>query len=425
LIWDVFARRGLGVDADQGSTNNRRDAKENFDTPISCVNDMFIRKTSTPNIDRGETFGVEIQLGNFTDEVQSNVEVTDLIPDGCSFVAGSASIVPSFSGNEMLFIVPEMDINEELTIQYELQADESRSSTWLEEENFNVTNEVTADWISSSFTGNDPFRLMEEMGPDTSQAWFVPNTAAENDQFIFKFTGHDLNGDFPVMRFTHDYLTNPGTDGGIIEISTDGGNTFNDLGPLMFRGEYRGKLDYSTFAKVNQRAFWGDSEGFITTYVDLRPFAGEQDVFLRFRFGSQAIAPSEGWIIDDFHLFDVLNYNTEVTVTYGGLSKSATAEDFGTIVEPDLSVNAEQPSITRTIEVFPNPARDQIQVQLPKRGGDATYNLYDMQGRSVLQGVSATSQGIETIQVSQLQSGMYILQWIQDEQVYQTKVMIQ
>jgi hypothetical protein len=48
-----------------------------------------------------------------------------------------------------------------------------------------------------------------------------------------------------------------------------------------------------------------------------------------------------------------------------------------------------------------------------------------MQGRSVLQGMSATSQGIETIQVSQLQSGMYILQWIQDEQVYQTKVMIQ
>ncbi len=425
LIWDVFARRGLGVHADQGSTNNRRDARENFDSPISCVNDMFIRKSSTPNIERGETFQVEIQLGNFTNEMQSDVTVTDVIPDGCSYVAGSGTIVPSFNGSEMVFTLPQMDVNEEFTIQYELQSDDALASKWIEEENFNITNEVTAEWIASSFEGNDPFRLMEDMGPDTSQAWFVPNTSVENDQFIFKFTGHDLDGEFPIMRFTHDYFTNPGTDGGIVEISTDGGNTFNDLGPLMFRGPYRGKLDYSTFAKVNQRAFWGDSEGFFTTYVDLRPFAGAQDVFLRFRFGSQQIAPSEGWTIDDFHLFDALSYNTEATVTYSGLSKSTVTEELGTIVEPDFSVSSEQPTVDNSIEIFPNPARDHIQVQMPKRGGDAVYTLFDMHGRSVLEGQSVSSQGLETITVSQLNAGMYILQWIQDERVYQTKVMIQ
>ena len=195
LIWEVFARRGLGVDADQGRTDSRRDAKENFDTPIACLNDMFVRKSSTPNIEKGESFEVEVQLGNFTDEMLTDVIVTDLIPDGCSYISGSASIEPTINGDEMVFSIPEMAINEELNISYELQSDLSRASRWMEEQNFNETNEVTQEWIASSFEGEDPFRLMEEMGPDTSQAWFVPNTAVENDQFVFKFTGHDLTGD--------------------------------------------------------------------------------------------------------------------------------------------------------------------------------------------------------------------------------------
>jgi len=425
LIWDVFARRGLGVDADQGSPNTRRDAKENFDTPISCVNDMFISKTSTPNIERGETFQVEIKLGNFTDAVQTDVEVTDLIPDGCSYISGTASIEPTINGNEMVFTIPEMAIDEELDISYELQSDPTQASRWMEVQDFNETSEVASEWIASSFAGDDPFRLMEEMGPDSTQAWFVPNTAVENDQFFFRLTGHDLTGAFPVLRFTHKYFTNPGTDGGIVEISTDGGNTFNDVEPLIFREPYRGKLDYTTFAKVNQRAFWGDSEGFITTYLDLRPYANEQNVFIRFRFGSQAIGQAEGWTIDNFHIFDAVNYETPVTVNYGGLNKTTSTEQFGTIVEPDLSVSAENPVASESLHVYPNPARERIQLRLPKAGNGFEYFMYDMQGRSVQTGRSGNGQIIESIETDQLNSGIYILQLLQEDVVYQTKVVIQ
>ncbi|WCL81372.1 T9SS-dependent M36 family metallopeptidase [Saprospira sp. CCB-QB6] len=37
LIWEVFARRGLGASADQGSSNNRSDQVEAFDLPNSCL----------------------------------------------------------------------------------------------------------------------------------------------------------------------------------------------------------------------------------------------------------------------------------------------------------------------------------------------------------------------------------------------------
>ncbi len=36
LIWDVFARRGLGVSADQGSSTSRSDGTQAFDTPEFC-----------------------------------------------------------------------------------------------------------------------------------------------------------------------------------------------------------------------------------------------------------------------------------------------------------------------------------------------------------------------------------------------------
>ncbi|HSH05530.1 MAG TPA: T9SS-dependent M36 family metallopeptidase [Anaerolineae bacterium] len=37
LIWDVFARRGLGVSADQGSSGSRTDGTEGYDIPVQCV----------------------------------------------------------------------------------------------------------------------------------------------------------------------------------------------------------------------------------------------------------------------------------------------------------------------------------------------------------------------------------------------------
>lgn len=37
LIWKAFAKRGLGVDATQGDTNNRTDGLESFDVPLECT----------------------------------------------------------------------------------------------------------------------------------------------------------------------------------------------------------------------------------------------------------------------------------------------------------------------------------------------------------------------------------------------------
>lgn len=54
IIWDVFARRGLGLNASQGSVNNRSDQVENFDMPPE-TDPSLANCTSALNVDTFNT----------------------------------------------------------------------------------------------------------------------------------------------------------------------------------------------------------------------------------------------------------------------------------------------------------------------------------------------------------------------------------
>lgn len=139
------------------------------------------------------------------------------------------------------------------------------------------------------------------------------------------------------MSFWHLYNTDAGFDGGFIQISTDGGTKWTDLGTNIFRNNYRGKINYSTFAIPNIAAWWGNSNGWIQTFVDLSAYV-IQKVNIRFRFGSNNGTGGYGWFIDDVELFEMLNYNSEVCVTTAEGDKVCTiVPEKGTIVKPGLN----------------------------------------------------------------------------------------
>lgn len=62
LIWDAFARRGLGFSADQGSSNSRSDGTEAFDTPSATANmtapaDVCVNEEVLTGLTGGTPFG--------------------------------------------------------------------------------------------------------------------------------------------------------------------------------------------------------------------------------------------------------------------------------------------------------------------------------------------------------------------------------
>ena len=93
---------------------------------------------------------------------------------------------------------------------------------------------------------------------------------------------------------------NLGFDGGVLEISFDGGNTFQDIlvaGGSFVIGGYNRTISTDRDSPIAGRQAWsGDSEGFITTVVNLPyiPAGGR----IRWRMGSDNSGSGEGWRVD-------------------------------------------------------------------------------------------------------------------------------
>jgi len=97
---------------------------------------------------------------------------------------------------------------------------------------------------------------------------------------------------------------NLGFDGGVLEISTDGGNTFQDIvdaGGTFLMGGYNRTISPDRGSPLAGRQAWsGNSNGFITTVVDVN--ASTFDFVLRWRMASDDSGPSEGWRVDTVNI---------------------------------------------------------------------------------------------------------------------------
>ncbi|HTV23832.1 MAG TPA: M36 family metallopeptidase [Polyangiaceae bacterium] len=114
-----------------------------------------------------------------------------------------------------------------------------------------------------------------------------------------------------TVSFRHRYSFESGGglnfDGGVVEISTDGGVTWTDVGASL--AGYNGAITADSGNPIGGReAFVADSPGYpeyTTTVLDFgRQYAG-RDVLLRFRVASDNGTGSTGWDVDDIKLTGV------------------------------------------------------------------------------------------------------------------------
>ena len=110
------------------------------------------------------------------------------------------------------------------------------------------------------------------------------------------------------LTFWHSYDFEPGYDGGVIEISTDG-DTWTDLGSRIITGGYDGKLTDVSRNPLGIRYAWtarGNPGVFTQVVIDLDDFAGQQNVKIRFRAGFDMAGGIDlgytGWYIDDLRV---------------------------------------------------------------------------------------------------------------------------
>ncbi len=110
------------------------------------------------------------------------------------------------------------------------------------------------------------------------------------------------------LSFFHIFNFEPGFDGGVLEISTDSGVTWEDLGSRIIAGGYDGQVTSASGNPLGNRLAWtsrGRAGVFSQVVIDLDDFAGQR-IQLRFRAGFDGATGVRegftGWFIDDIRL---------------------------------------------------------------------------------------------------------------------------
>jgi len=329
LIWDAFAKRGLGFSATQGSSSSRSDGNEAFDTPDSCIGDMTIEvATAAEMVTVGDTLEYVISTINVAASEATGVEITNVLPNGIEYVPGTLSSGSENNGTITSDLVT-LATNEELILDFDVEVTAGATTSSI-----NVYEDFEYDyseWIISSGQGTDIFAYNTTNPFRGSGAFFVPNRANQNSQYL-NIENIVLN-EAPIFVFNHYYDTEPGKDGGMVEISSDGGTTWIDLGPAMLTNGYNGILEDGSNNDIDNRdAFTGQSNSYLRTMIDLAAYASST-VDIRFFFGTNDQRAYDGWYLDDIIIYDgYLQVNTACVNSYQGFSLCADAQ---TLILPD------------------------------------------------------------------------------------------
>jgi len=218
------------------------------------------------------------------------------------------------------------------------------------------------DWTATNAQGPPPLWVTSDSGVPIPPADTPPNAAFIDDPAVVSDKLLDSLGILlppaPLsLTFRHNFSLeasgedpNLGFDGAVLELSTDGGNTFQDIlgvGGTFVIGGYNRTISADRGSPIAGRRAWsGNSDGFITTVVNL-PLFLPVNSRLRWRMASDMTGSDEGWRVDTVDITGCVNVPcpTPTSTPIASPTPSATPS-----VTPTVT-----PTATSTVTVSPSP----------------------------------------------------------------------
>ncbi|MBL7703177.1 MAG: M36 family metallopeptidase, partial [Ferruginibacter sp.] len=336
-IWEAFRRRGMGAFASEGSTNSVTDQVPDFTPPISMG--ATVSATTIPE-------GSNLTYTNSvtTCAAVTNYTLRDTLPTNVTYVSGGTYDAPnrvvSFAVNQAAG-----------TTNYPFIVNVNNGSYFAPVTLFTepvATATIPAAWSTAGSVGT-PWTVSTTISNSAPNSFYVQNLAVAGDQRLATTASFALPlNSYPELSFWHRWNTEDGWDGGVVEISTNGGTTWNDVGSANFtlNGYNAGLGAAPTNALSGRLAFTGLQGTFINSKINLSSYNG-QSIMIRFRFGSDdnTTAPTapEGWWVDDI----TLSYKAAVNMRSNLFNASNTRVSFKDMVTEITQVVACAPTITQ------------------------------------------------------------------------------
>ncbi len=316
-IWKAFARRGMGLKASQGSSNVITDQVPDYETPTS------IKVEKTANVDSlgaGQTVTYTVKTSCTCSNIV-NAKIYDTLSPALTYVSSDGSY--NAATRVITFDVPNVIAGQTKT--FTVTATLNGGNYFAAVEHLNDPANDAA--IPATYT-NVGWTSTTARRHSVTRSYFALSVAAQDSKVLTTATGYPIKG-ITTLEFWHYYNTEAGWDGGVVEISTNGGSTWQDLGPYMTLNGYNSYISSTNLTTIaGRKAFTGSSNGvFLNTKIDLTMFSGKTAYF-RFKADCDLNTIVDGWYVDDIILKSQAGVGNQVTVV--DVDGATAATDFTT-----------------------------------------------------------------------------------------------
>lgn len=296
-IWKAFAKRGMGKNASQGSSASVTDQVPSF----IADNSIFSITQSAPTVQEGQnvTYTNKVTAGVCSPLV--NAYITDTLPTHVTWVSGG-----NYNAANRTVTFGPINLSQGQTQNFSFTVSVNNGSYFTPVEPLNETvpnASIPATWTATS-TSAASWTASSTQSHTPPNAFFGPDPSILTDHRLAttgSFTLQAGPSAYSTLSFWHMFNTEDGWDGGVVEISTNGGTSWIDLGPKMIQNRYNGSLGGgSGNILAGRQAFTGMQNSFMKTVADLSAYSG-QAIMIRFRFTTDDnTAPAGGgWYVDD------------------------------------------------------------------------------------------------------------------------------
>lgn len=412
LIWETFARRGLGVSA-------KAEGTVAYDVPLACQFRLKINKTASSETLAGEVLTYTIEVNNDSPEALTNVTITDQLPDGVELIESSMSCSSFNLDNSVLTIdLGNMNAGSSLICTYNaLVLPEPFSYVVFEDD---MENGIT-EWVATAGVGTQLWEVSNK-SYGGENAWYISNGAQSSDSRLTTATSYDIAGDHPILTFWHRYDTDPNRDGGRVELSTDGGSTWNDLRFNFTQNGYNGVMLNPIL--TGKLGFVGKSDGYINSIIDLSEYSGET-VLIRFRFTSNDTEEADGWYVDNVRLFGDYRAITNEACVSSDLDENECG-NATSVVYGDPTTSNKNIESSLGVSIFPNPTDGKVFLKLENtNSNNTTFRLTSLDGRILKVREVNDLNGVFEFDLADFPKGIYLIQIQTDETQIVRKVVLQ
>ncbi len=329
-IWKAFAKRGMGKNASQGSSNSTTDQVASF-VDNGAISLQLTQNVTSQQEGLNVTYTNHVSAGSCSGI--TNYLLTDTLPSNVTYVSGG-----SYNAGTRVVSFPvtlAQNASQDYSFTVQINAGTYFPPVSLLNETVAGAS-IPASWSATAATGSTNWAVSTTQSHSATRSFFaLDNSAAITDFRLATTSPVALGSNPPVFTFWHYYDTEPGWDGGVVEISTNGGSSWTDLGPYMTTNGYNGSVG-GTNPIAGRQAFTGNSSGFIQTKISLLSFPNQNALF-RFRATSDDNTASTGWYVDDIVMNTQAVVNMRSSLFNASSIRVAISDTF-TIILPSSCV---------------------------------------------------------------------------------------